>query len=118
MLDARAPGGGEWREPWPVASESEKREMTVLRSARVSRPRRSAERGSPCGAPIVGRRKGDLPSGFSGTLTLEMINLGPTSILLRPGMSIAQLIIEEVKGIPRPNPSQFQGQTNPEGAPA
>lgn len=56
--------------------------------------------------------------GFSGTLTLEMINLGPTSILLRPGMSIAQLIIEEVKGIPRPNPSQFQGQTNPEGAPA
>ena len=29
--------------------------------------------------------------GFSGTFTLEMINLGPTSILLRPGMPIAQL---------------------------
>jgi dCTP deaminase len=53
--------------------------------------------------------------GFKGTLTLEMINLGPTSILLRPGMPIAQLIVEEVKGIPRPNPSQFQGQTSPEG---
>ena len=40
--------------------------------------------------------------GFAGTLTLEMINLGPTSIVLRPGMPIAQLIVEEVKGIPRP----------------
>jgi hypothetical protein len=44
-----------------------------------------------------------------------MINLGPTSILLRPGMPIAQLIVEEVKGVPRSNPSQFQGQTTPEG---
>ncbi len=54
--------------------------------------------------------------GFEGTLTLEMINLGPTSIVLRPGMPIAQLIIEEVKGVSRPNPSQFQGQTTPEGS--
>jgi hypothetical protein len=36
--------------------------------------------------------------GFSGTLTLEKINLGPTSMLLRPGLSIAQLIIEEERG--------------------
>ena len=48
--------------------------------------------------------------GFEGTLTLEMINLGPASILLRPGMYIAQLIVEEVKGCPNRNPSQFQGQ--------
>ena len=53
--------------------------------------------------------------GFQGTLTLEMINLGPTSIVLQRGMPIAQLIVEEVKGLPRSNPSQFQGQTNPEG---
>jgi dCTP deaminase len=53
--------------------------------------------------------------GFQGTLTLEMINLGPTSIVLQPGMPIAQLIVEEVKGLPRSNPSQFQGQTTPEG---
>jgi dCTP deaminase len=53
--------------------------------------------------------------GFEGHLTLEMINLGPTSIVLRPGMPIAQLIVEEVKGVSRPNPSQFQGQTTPEG---
>lgn len=53
--------------------------------------------------------------GFEGTLTLEMINLGPARILLSPGIPIAQLIIEEVLGIPNANPSQFQGQTSPEG---
>ena len=53
--------------------------------------------------------------GFAGTLTLEMINLGPASFILRPGMAIAQLIVEEVKGCPIENPSQFQGQRNPAG---
>jgi dCTP deaminase len=53
--------------------------------------------------------------GFRGTLTLEMINLGPASFLLRPGMAIAQLIVEEVKGCPIENPSEFQGQKNPAG---
>ena len=53
--------------------------------------------------------------GFAGTLTLEMINLGPASFILRPGMAIAQLIVEEVKGCPIENPSEFQGQRNPAG---
>ncbi len=53
--------------------------------------------------------------GFTGTLTLEMINLGPADVLLTPGMSIAQLIVEEVKGIPNSNPSQFQGQSTAAG---
>jgi dCTP deaminase len=53
--------------------------------------------------------------GFAGTLTLEMINLGPSSFMLRPGMAIAQLIVEEVRGRPIHNPSQFQGQQNPAG---
>jgi dCTP deaminase len=48
--------------------------------------------------------------GFEGTITLEMINLGPAKILLYPNMYIAQLIVEEVKGCPNRNPSQFQGQ--------
>jgi dCTP deaminase len=52
---------------------------------------------------------------FKGTLTLEMINLGPASFILRPGMAIAQLIVEEVRGCPIQNPSQFQGQQNPAG---
>jgi len=54
--------------------------------------------------------------GFEGTVTLEIINLGPVDFILRPGMPIAQLIIEEVKGIPFAKFSQFQGQTTPEGA--
>ena len=53
--------------------------------------------------------------GFRGTLTLEMINLGPAAFTLSPGMAIAQLIVEEVKGLPIENPSQFQGQQNPAG---
>ena len=53
--------------------------------------------------------------GFAGTLTLEMINLGPASFILRPGMAIAQLIVEEVRGCPIASPSQFQGQRNPAG---
>jgi dCTP deaminase len=54
--------------------------------------------------------------GFKGTLTLEMINLGPNAFMLKPGMAIAQLIIEEVMGSPFENASQFQGQTTPEGS--
>ena len=53
--------------------------------------------------------------GFDGTLTLEIINLGPANFILRPGMPIAQLIIEEVSGIPFQNPSVFKGQRAPEG---
>ncbi len=53
--------------------------------------------------------------GFAGTLTLEMINLGPASFILRPAMAIAQLIVEEVKGCPIENPSEFQGQRRPPG---
>ncbi len=54
--------------------------------------------------------------GFEGRLVLEIINLGPSPILLTPGMFIAQLIVEEVKGIPSDNdPSEFQGQNTPTG---
>jgi dCTP deaminase len=53
--------------------------------------------------------------GFGGTLTLEMINLGPARILLQPEMPIAQLIVEEVQGLPFENYSQFQNQATPAG---
>ena len=53
--------------------------------------------------------------GFEGNLTLEIINLGHAEILLRPGMAIAQLIVEQVLGTPFENPSQFQNQSTPEG---
>jgi dCTP deaminase len=53
--------------------------------------------------------------GFEGNLTLEMINLGPANFVLVPGMHIAQLIVEEVRGIPNRRTSAFQGQSTPAG---
>jgi len=52
---------------------------------------------------------------FDGTITLELINLGPLDIALYPHMPICQLIIEQVHGMPFSNVSQFQGQTKPGG---
>ncbi|MFI5401451.1 MAG: hypothetical protein ACHQ1G_00730 [Planctomycetota bacterium] len=46
-----------------------------------------------------------------------MANLGPTSILLRPGVHVCQLIFEEVLGTPFENPSQFHAQRSPGGKP-
>ena len=54
-------------------------------------------------------------AGFSGPITLEIINLGPFTFLLSPGMYICQLIIEEVKGTPLSAPNQFSGQSTPAG---
>lgn len=53
---------------------------------------------------------------FEGTLTLEIINLGPAPFMLKPKMPIAQLIVEEVRGIPFVRSDRtFSGQTAPEG---
>jgi dCTP deaminase len=49
-------------------------------------------------------------AGFSGTITLELINFGILTIGLYPGMPICQLIVEQVHGIPFRNDSQFQNQ--------
>lgn len=54
-------------------------------------------------------------AGFDGTITLELINLGPLDIALYPEMPICQLIIEQVHGTPFRNDSQFQGQDRPGG---
>ncbi len=54
-------------------------------------------------------------SGFSGTITLELSNLGPVPISLYPGVPICQLIVEEVRGIPFRNDSQFQHQSRASG---
>ena len=37
------------------------------------------------------------------------------TFMLRPGMHIAQLIVEEVRGEVFRNPSAFHGQSTPEG---
>lgn len=54
-------------------------------------------------------------AGFDGTLTLEMINLGPNKLSLFSDMAICQLIIEAVLGEPTPKMGQFQGQSTPAG---
>ncbi len=54
-------------------------------------------------------------AGFEGAITLEMMNLGPVPILLTPGLSVCQLIVEEVLGTPMARPSRYQGQQNPAG---
>ena len=54
-------------------------------------------------------------AGYDGTITLEIMNLGHYSISLRPLMPICQLIVEEVRGVPFRNDSQFQHQTRPTG---
>ena len=50
-------------------------------------------------------------AGYPGTITLEMINLGEYPISLHPEMPICQLIIEEVRGLPTENESQFHNQS-------
>jgi dCTP deaminase len=54
-------------------------------------------------------------AGFSGTITLEIANLGAAGMTLAAGVPICQLIIEEVRGRPFSIDSQFQGQTTPGG---
>lgn len=54
-------------------------------------------------------------AGFSGTITLELMNLGQYSIILRPGMQICQLIFEAVEGEIILRESQFHLQRTPEG---
>lgn len=54
-------------------------------------------------------------AGFTGTITLEIINLGTHKFLLTPGMYICQLIVEEVSGCPVITPSKFRGQKTAAG---
>jgi len=53
---------------------------------------------------------------FEGPLTLEIVNFGSHDILLSPKMSICQLIIEEIKGLPIETTNQYSGQVDPTGA--
>ena len=54
-------------------------------------------------------------TGFSGPLTLEIINLGCNTITLHAEDYICQLIIEAISGRPDNAPNQFRGQTTPTG---
>ena len=54
-------------------------------------------------------------AGFEGTITLEIMNLGPIPMTLTPGLRLCQLIVETVDGDVMPAPSQFQQQATPSG---
>ena len=54
-------------------------------------------------------------AGFSGTITLELINFGAYPITLHAGMPICQLIFESVDGKIAYKESKFQDQITPEG---
>jgi dCTP deaminase len=58
-------------------------------------------------------------AGFSGRITLEIVNHGPFELRVRPRLSrLCQLIIEEVKGVPRRGGSAaFSEQATPLGTP-
>lgn len=57
-----------------------------------------------------------LHAGWTGHITLELLNHGPLSLTLRPGLAICQLIVETVKGYVIPNTGQqFNNQATPSG---
>jgi dCTP deaminase len=53
--------------------------------------------------------------GFSGPITLELINHSPFHLRMVPGSAICQLIIERVEGEPGDINTKFQNQSNPSG---
>lgn len=54
-------------------------------------------------------------AGFEGTITLEIMNLGPIPMTLTPGLPICQLVLERVEGAVLESPSQFHGQSSASG---
>jgi dCTP deaminase len=54
-------------------------------------------------------------AGFEGTITLEIMNLGPIPMTLTPALPICQLVLERVEGAVLEVPSQFQGQSTASG---
>jgi len=56
-------------------------------------------------------------AGFTGRITLEITNVGPLTILLKPGLKVCRLIVEQVFGTPvREFQGVFQGQRTVSGS--
>lgn len=67
---------------------------------------------------VIHSTAGFVNPGFSGTLTLEMTNLGKMPVLLRSGMRICQIIFELLKSpaqVPynKRKSSKYAGQDGP-----
>lgn len=65
---------------------------------------------------------GFIDPGFKGTITLELYNIAPHALILRPGMAIGQLCFEQLDqeaAVPYGSPglgSKYQGQGGPTAA--
>lgn len=51
--------------------------------------------------------------GFSGTLTLEIANVGEVPIAITPGMRVAQIFFHELRGDEGRAPSRYSGRRRP-----
>lgn len=51
--------------------------------------------------------------GFSGCLTLELVNVGEVPIEISPGMSICQIFLHKTLGKPTEHKSKFAGKRRP-----
>jgi dCTP deaminase len=59
---------------------------------------------------------GFVDPGFSGTITLEIANLGAQQVTLKSGQQLAQLVFEVVTGCTQGYTGKYQGQNNTQGA--
>lgn len=52
--------------------------------------------------------------GFKGSITLELVNLGMVPIALYPGLTIAQLVMQDVVGNPQSYEGRYASPTGPQ----
>lgn len=57
---------------------------------------------------------GFVDAGFSGQVTLEIVNVAPWGITLHAGMTIAQMAFSRCTPVGRPYQGRYQGQSGPQ----
>ena len=65
---------------------------------------------------IVHTTAGFIDPGFRGRITLELKNVGPCALVLKPGMYICQLSVQRMERIDSVYNGKYQGATGVEGA--
>lgn len=62
---------------------------------------------------VVHVTAGFIDSGFSGQITLELVNMAPWAITLHAGMTIAQVAFERCAPVRTPYQGRYNGQRGP-----
>lgn len=65
---------------------------------------------------IVHTTAGFIDPGFQGKITLELKNVGPCALVLKPGMYICQLSVQRMERVDSVYNGKYQGATGVEGA--